>query len=164
MRALAQDDEQVAFWERHTRLGVTLCVVLPLIIALRTSLSDAPAHPDAVLGLAAAVAFASPLILLLPVARMVRSPRGRLFFDGWEAVGVGLTVAFALLDGGLSSPYVLIFFVLLAHAALAYPPVGMVVAGAGNLLGYLTVGLLTDGARGVDLLAGSLVLVVATGT
>ena len=75
-----------------------------------------------------------------------------------------LTVLFCLLGGGADSPYVLIFFVLLAHAALACPPVGMLIAGAGNVLGYLVVALVGGGAAPVDLLMGALVLVVATGT
>ena len=164
VRALAEDDEQVAFWERHTRLGVVLCVVLPAVVAGHTVAQAAPEHPYAVYALAAAVALLSPLILLVPVARLVRHPLGRLFFDGWEAVGTGLVVAFALLDGGADSPYTMIFYVLLAHAALAYPPVGMAIAGAGNVVGYLVVCVFGGGVPAADVVAGVLLLAVATGT
>ena len=164
VQALARDEEQVGFWLRHTRLGVALCVVLPSVAALRTLLATDPSHPHQVLALAAVVVLSSPLLLLVPVPRLVRHPRGRWFFDAWEATGVALVVVFALLDGGAESPYLLFLYVLLAHAALAYPPAGMLLAGAGNLFGYLTVALVGGDVAAAELLTGSLTLVVATAT
>jgi diguanylate cyclase (GGDEF)-like protein len=116
-----------------------------------------------VLALAAAVALPSPLLLLVPVDRLVRHPRGRLFFDLWEAAGIGLVIAFCLLDGGVTSPYVFFLFVLLAHAALAYPPVGVAIAGSIIVLGYISMGVLGGGLPAQDLLLGVCILVVATG-
>jgi diguanylate cyclase (GGDEF)-like protein len=167
MRALAEDDEQVAFWQRHTWTGVALCVVLPLVVVGRTALStgaSAPEHALTLYALAAAVALPAPLVLLVPVPRLVRHPSGRWFFDCWEATGVALVTVFILLDGGLDSPYVMFFYVLLAHAALSYPPLGMLLAGAGNIAGYLTVGLVAGDPSVQHLLAGVLTLAVATGT
>ena len=94
--------------------------------------------------------------------RLVRAPRGRLFFDAWEGVGIALVIVFCLLDGGVSSPYTLFLFVLLAHAALAYPPVGVALAGSFILIGYLAMGLVSGGS--VDTLVVALTLVVATAT
>jgi len=162
VRALAEDDEQVAFWQRHTWTGVALCVVLPLIVVVHTALT-APEHSLALYVLAAAVALPAPLLLLVPVARVVRHPRGRWFFDIWEAAGVALVATFALLDGGVQSPFALFFYVLLPHAALSYPPLGMLIAGAGNIAGYLTVGLVAGDASPVHLLAGACTMAVATG-
>lgn len=164
MRALAQDEERVAFWRRHTVSGVVLCVVLPVIIALRTLTSPAPPHSAWVLLLAAAVAIPAPLLLLVPVERLVRHQRGRLFFDAWEAAGIALVIVFCLLDGGVRSPYVLFLFILLAHAALAYPPVGVALAGSFIVTGYLAMGLTTGGAPAHDLVVVALALVVTTAT
>ena len=163
MRALAQDEERVAFWHRHTIRGVALCVVLPAILALRTLLAPDPANGPWVLALAAAVAVPSPLILLVPVDRLVRHPRGRLFFDLWEAAGIALVISFCLLDGGVTSPYVFFLFVLMAHAALAYPPVGVAIAGSTIVAGYLAMGVLSGGGLPLhDLLLGACALVAAT--
>jgi diguanylate cyclase (GGDEF)-like protein len=164
MRALAQDEERVAFWRRHTLSGVALCVVLPAIVAVRTLLSTDPSNGPWVLALAAAVAVPSPLLLLVPVDRLVRHPRGRLFFDLWEAAGIGLVIVFCLLDGGVTSPYVFFLFVLLAHGALAYPPVGVAIAGSTIVLSYVAMGVLDGGLPAPDLLQGALALLVATGT
>ncbi len=163
MRALAQDEERVAFWRRHTVSGIVLCEVLPAIIAVRTLTTDPP-RAGLVLAVAAVVAATAPLLALIPVDRLVRHPRGRLFFDAWEAAGIALVIAFCLLDRGVDSPYVLFLFVLLAHAALAYPPVGVALAGSTILVGYLGVGLGVGGAPADDVLVGALALAVATAT
>ncbi len=164
VRALAEDEERVAFWRRHTVSGVALCVGLPAIIATRTWMS--PAAPNGVwtLLLCAVVALSAPLLLFVPVERLVRHPRGRIFFDTWEAAGIGLVIAFCLLDGGADSPYALFLFVLLAHAALAYPPVGVALAGSTIVAGYLAVGLADGGVPAEDLVVGALALVAAVAT
>lgn len=163
MRALAQDEERVAFWRRHTISGIVLCEVIPAIIAVRTWTTAAP-RAGVILALAAAVAGSAPLLALIPVDRLVRSPWGRLFFDAWEAVGIALVITFCLLDDGADSPYVLFLFVLLAHAALAYPPVGVALAGTTILVGYLGMGLGVGGVPADEVLVGALALVVATAT
>src|SRR5918997_573797 len=161
MRALAQDEERVAFWRRHTVSGIVLCEVMPAIIAVRTVMTDVP-HEGLVLGLAAAVAGPAPLLALLPVDRLVRHPRGRLFFDAWEALGIALVITFCLLDAGADSPYALFLFILLAHAALAYPPAGVALAGTTILAGYLAMGLGLGGVPADHVLVGGLALAVAT--
>ena len=93
----------------------------------------------------------------MPVERLVRHPRGGWFFYVWEACGVALVAVFALLDDGARSPYVSIFYVLLAHAALAYPPAGMALTGAGIIGAYLGLAI-AAGSPG----AAELVFVVVT--
>ncbi len=153
----------MAFWRRHTRLGVALCIALPLIAVVRIAVSPSGEHDLLVLSVAVAVAGTSPLLLLVPVERLVRHPRGRIFYDLWEGVGIALVMFIARFDGGARSPYVTMFFVLLAHAALAYPPVGMFIAGSANIAAYLLVGLLAGDPAGV-VVVGALALALATGT
>jgi diguanylate cyclase (GGDEF)-like protein len=141
MRALADDDEQVAFWVRHTRLGVGLCFALPLVLIGYTLLSDDAPHPGLSVALAAAVCVLSPLLLLVPVRRLVHSPYGGWFFYGWEAGGIALVLLFAALDRGAGSPLVAFYYVLLAHAALAYPPSGLAVTGGGTIVAILGLAL-----------------------
>jgi diguanylate cyclase (GGDEF)-like protein len=161
---LADDDEQVAFWVRHTRLGVALCVVLPLLLIGYTLTSDGAPHPALSVALAAAVCLLSPLLLLVPVPRLVRSVYGGWFFYGWEAAGIALVVMFAALDRGAGSPLVSFFYVLLAHAALAYPPSGLAVAGGGTIAAYLGLGLLGPHTATELLLLKAAILAVATAT
>jgi diguanylate cyclase (GGDEF)-like protein len=163
VRILAADEEKVAFWRRHTLVGVALCVVLPAIVALDTWLTPDPVNAPARYALSVGVAAPSLLLLLVPVDRVVRHRYGRLFFDVWEAAGLALVLGIALLDGGGTSPYLHFLYVLLAHAALAYPPAGMVVAGGVAVAGYLGVAWL--GAADVPahaLLTGILTLGMTT--
>lgn len=164
MRKLGGDAEQVAFWRRHMGLGIGLCFVLPGLVLVRTFLT--PDHPHRVgLTLLAVTTLAlAPALLLVRVERVVESTYGRLFFDAWEAVGVVLVTVVAVLDGGSSSLYVFFYFVVLAHAALAYPPAGMVIAGLGVTGGYLTAGVVAGGTPVVDLVFGVLMIAVATAT
>ncbi|SDD11034.1 diguanylate cyclase (GGDEF) domain-containing protein [Geodermatophilus telluris] len=164
MRPLAQDEERVDFWRRHTIGGVVLCVVLPVIVLVRTWITAGVPNAAVIVPIALAVAVPAPLLLLVPVERLVRHPRGRLFYDAWEAAGIALVIVLCLLDGGTTSPYVLFLFVLLAHAALAYPPIGVALAGTTIVAGYLTMGLVDGSLRPSDLLVGVLALAVATGT
>lgn len=161
---LATDEEQLGFWRRHTHLGAALCVALPAIVIVRTLALPAPMHVVPTLVLYGTVLVLAPFVLLVPVERVVGHRRGRLFFDAWEAVGVALVSAAVLLDGGAESPYVMFFYVLLAHAALAYPPVGMVLAGNVIVTAYLLTGVVGGGVSAPDLLQGALTLIVATGT
>jgi diguanylate cyclase (GGDEF)-like protein len=164
MQALAHDPEAVAFWRRHTVVGVLLCVLLPVVAALHTWATPGAPNAAARYGVCAAVAVLSPLLLRVPVERVVRHRYGRLFFDAWELSGLAGVLTMAVLDGGGASDYLLFLYVLLAHAALAYPPVGMVIAGLVALAGYL--GVSTIGAADVpiaDLVFGACTLLLTTG-
>jgi diguanylate cyclase (GGDEF)-like protein len=164
VRQLADDDEQVSFWVRHTRLGVGLCVLLPVLLVGYTLVSrDAP-HPRLTIVLATAVCVLSPLLLLVPVRRLVLTRYGGWFFYGWEAGGIALVLLFAALDHGAGSPVVAFFYVLLAHAALAYPPAGMAVTGGGAITAYLALGILGNPTPFDALLLGAATLAAATGT
>ena len=157
------DEEKVAFWRRHTLVGVALCVLLPAIVVLDTWLSPDAANAAARYAWSMGVALSSLLVLLVPIDRVVRHPCGRLFFDLWEAAGLGVVLVVAVLDGGVTSPYLHFLYVLLAHAALAYPPAGMVVAGGVAVAGYFLVAW--AGAADVPahaLVSGTLTLVMTT--
>ena len=164
MRVLTDDDEQVAFWVRHTRLGVGLCVVLPVVLIGYELPSDVVPHRSLSVALATAIGLLSPLLLLVPIPRLVRSAHGAWFFYGWEAGGIALVLVFAGLDGGAGSPLVAFFYVLLAHAALAYPPAGMAVAGGGTIAAFLGLGLLGPPTPPELLVLKAATLAVATAT
>jgi len=164
VRILAQDEEKAAFWRRHTYVGVVLCVLLPAIVVLDTLLTGDRQHLGAKLVVCLGFALLSPLLLLVPVDRVVRHPLGRLFFDAWEAAGLLGVLAAVALDGGARSPYTSFLYVLLAHAALAYPPAGMVLAGCLAVAGYLAVGVLVGDVTAHHLVTGSLTLLMSTAT
>jgi hypothetical protein len=161
---LAQDDGKVAFWRRHTRVGVLLCIVLPAVGVLDTWLTPGASNPGARYAICVTVAALAPALLLVDVDRVVRHRFGRLFFDVWELAGLVLVLAMALLDGGGTSMYLHFLYVLLAHAALSYPPVGMTVAGLVAVTGYLGVHWLGVADRPLhEVVTGTLTLLLTTG-
>lgn len=140
MRPIADDDERAAFWVRHVRVGVVQSELAGLVAAVY-ALADprsATSKPW-LLTLAAVVVVGSPVLLMLPVARIVRSGYGSLFFYLWSFTVTGFVALAASLDGGAASPMVILLFLTLTYAGLAYPPLGVALMGAVMVTAYLAV-------------------------
>lgn len=155
-------EQRVASWRRHTIIGVALCVVLPALAFIRTLALEVP-HRTLMVVLMAATIVLSPLMLLVPLRTVVAHPRGRLFVDAWTTAGVGLVSLMVYLDGGAASPYVLFYFVLLAHSVLVYPPVRMMIVGGLVVGSYVVVGARVGGVPGVQLVLGGAALLLVAG-
>ena len=129
-RQLAADDDRAAYWVRHVRLGVALTEFAALAVIGYVLLTPGTAQRTAVLlGLAGTAVLAAPLLLVLPVARMVRDPRGSLLFYCWSLAVTGLVAVGSRVDGGASSPLFALLFITLGFMAVAYPPWGVVAMG-----------------------------------
>jgi diguanylate cyclase (GGDEF)-like protein len=130
-RPLAGDDDRVAYWIRHVRSGVVLSVIAAVAVMVYALVTPTPAHHSPViLALGPLVVLGSPLILLLPLAAMMRDSRGPLFFYLWSIADTALVAIAARIDGGADSPLFTILFITLAFMAVAYPPYGVVAMGA----------------------------------
>jgi diguanylate cyclase (GGDEF)-like protein len=139
-RTLAEDDDRAAYWVRHVRHGVVLSELS--VVAVLGYLFLAPErggpHP-VLLGLAALVMFAAPLLLKLPLAEMMRDRRGPLFFYAWS-ITVTLVVSIAArLDGGAGSPLFSLLFITLGFMSATYPPYGVAVMGSFMTASYVLV-------------------------
>ncbi|SDC88450.1 diguanylate cyclase (GGDEF) domain-containing protein [Geodermatophilus telluris] len=140
LRPLAGDDERVEYWVRHVRTGVLLTQLCGWTTLAH--LFFAPSSPQVDLGLlalAGGVVLLSPLLLALPLRQMMRDLRGCLLFYGWSLATTIVVALGARLDGGTSSPFWTMLFVTLAFMAVAYPPVGVALTGAGMALAHLFV-------------------------
>jgi diguanylate cyclase (GGDEF)-like protein len=141
-RTLAEDDERAAYWVRHVRSGVILSVIAATAIGIYALLTPSPAHHDPVLlVLAPLVVLASPGLLLLPLADMVRDRRGPALFYLWSLAVTALITVAAVRDGGSASPLFSVLFLTLAYMAVAYPPYGVVAMGAVMTGDYVVVAL-----------------------
>ena len=137
-RQLADDDDRAAYWVRHVRLGVALTEVSALAVVAYALVTPGTATRTAVLlGLAGTAVLAAPVLLVLPVAQMVRDRRGSLLFYGWSLAVTGLVTAASRVDGGASSPLFALLFITLGFMAVAYPPWGVVTTGAVMTGAYL---------------------------
>ncbi len=141
LRPLAADEARARFWVRHVRVGVVLTEVSASVVVAYVAFADRP-HRPAILATAAVVVVASPLLLLLPMQRMSTSRRGPLLFYAWSIAVTVVVAVIALLDGGAESPLVWLFVLTLTFAALAYPPLGVMLVGSFMVAAYLTVAAL----------------------
>lgn len=158
IRPLAQDDERAAFWLRHVQVGVVQSELGALLVAVYALLAGRPAT-GVLLVLCVVVAVTSPAPLALPLERIVRSPRGALFFYAWSLTITSFVAAVAILDGGAGSPLVLLLFLPMTYVGLAYPPLGVALMGAmltGTYLAIATTG--APPAHQMLLMTGTLVL------
>ena len=130
-RRLAEDDDRVAYWIRHVRNGVLLSQIAGLAGLGYTLLTPTAAHHSPVLVVVASlIVVASPLLLRLPLAAMMRDHRGPMLFYGWSILVTALVTIASRLDGGAASPLFSLLFLTLAYMAVAYPPCGVVAVGA----------------------------------
>ncbi len=137
-RQLAADDDRAAYWVRHVRLGVWLTEVSALAVIGYALLTPGTATRTAVLlALAGTAVLAAPLLLVLPVAAMVRDRRGSVLFYGWSLAVTGLVAVGSRVDGGAGSPLYALLFITLGFLAVAYPPWGVVAMGAVMTGAYL---------------------------
>jgi diguanylate cyclase (GGDEF)-like protein len=142
-RQLAEDDDRVAYWVRHVRIGVLLSEIAAFAALGYLLLTGTPGHDSRVLyGLIALVIVGTPAVFLLPLAEMMRDSRGSLLFYAWSIAVTAIVAVACRIDGGGTSPLYSLLFLTLAFMALAYPPGGVVAMGT--------------------LMAGTYVLVVAS--
>ncbi|WP_156036502.1 diguanylate cyclase [Blastococcus sp. URHD0036] len=144
-RPLAEDEDRVAYWVHHVRLGVLLTEFGGLAALGYTFLTPTAArlHPVlfAVCGLAI---LGAPLLLLLPLPAMMRDARGPVMFYGWSAGTTVLVVIGTRIDGGADSALICLLFLTLGFMSAAFQPAGVVVMGGFMVTSYLAVDVLPE--------------------
>ena len=137
-RPLAGDDDRVAYWVRHVRIGVLLSEIAAAAVIGYVLLTHSPGRNNAViLTLCGVVMAGVPLLLFLPLAEMMRDSRGPTMFYLWSIATSALVIVGTRLDGGPSSPLDALLFLTLTFLAVAYSPYGVVVMGGLMTAAYL---------------------------
>src|SRR6478672_10646 len=84
-RPLARDDTRVAYWIRHVRLGVLVSEISAWAVVGYVLITHSAGRGNpGILALCATVIVACPLLLLLPLAAMMRDSRGPTMFYLWS--------------------------------------------------------------------------------
>ena len=137
-RPLAEDDARVAYWIRHIRIGVLLSELSALAVIGYVLLTHSAGRDNPViLGLCGLVMVSCPLLLLLPLAAMMRDSRGPTMFYAWSIATSTLVIIGTRLDGGPSSPLDALLFLTLTFLAVAYSPYGVLAMGGLMTAAYL---------------------------
>jgi diguanylate cyclase (GGDEF)-like protein len=144
-RPLAEDDDRVAYWVHHVRLGVLLTEVGGLAALGYTFLTPTAAHLHPVLFAVCGLAvLGAPTLLFLPLPAMMRDARGPLMFYGWSAGTTVLVVVGTRIDGGADSALICLLFLTLGFMSAAFQPAGVVVMGGFMVAAYLVVDVLPE--------------------
>ncbi|HEX3434979.1 MAG TPA: EAL domain-containing protein [Solirubrobacteraceae bacterium] len=89
---------------------------------------------------------AAVLIQRLPTERIVRSRLREPFFMAWSLLDFAMLVIGTVLDGGTTSPLVLVFFIPVVFSSMSYPLASVVALGVVSVLSYLGVALTVGGS------------------
>jgi diguanylate cyclase (GGDEF)-like protein len=119
---------------------ITLLVCLALGVWIAATWSQP--HRAAMCVLAVLAATSAGGVTLLPARRIATGPYREAFFITWSLLDVGLILALAGFDGGVSSPAVLLLFLTLIFSALSYPLASMALVAVVSVLGVTALGLL----------------------
>ena len=107
-------------------------------------------HRDLIIAATVLGLLSVPVLLVLPGERIVRSRYADLFFIGWSVSDILLVAAIAGLDGGSTSPYVLLLVLPFLFAALAYTPRAVAVVGLVDLVALAVLAFAVGGGLPLD--------------
>ena len=107
-------------------------------------------HRDLIIAATVLGLLSVPVLLALPGERIVRSRYADLFFIGWSVSDILLVAAIAGLDGGSTSPYVLLLVLPFLFAALAYTPRAVAVVGLVDIVVLAVLAFAVGGGLPLD--------------
>jgi diguanylate cyclase (GGDEF)-like protein len=144
-RPLAEDDDRVAYWVHHVRLGILLTEFGGLAALGYTFLTPTAGRLHPVLFVVCGLAvFGAPLLLLLPLPAMMRDARGSILFYAWSAGTTVLVVIGTRIDGGADSALICLLFLILGFMCAAFQPAGVVVMGGFMVVSYVAIDVLPE--------------------
>jgi diguanylate cyclase (GGDEF)-like protein len=155
------DPGYLRFRQGSVKLGclTTLCAAVLITVYLAGTWNDAP-NRDAIAALTGVALASVAAMMLLRAERIVDTRWCDVFFGLWSASFVGIIIAFALLDGGASSPLAILLFPVVVFAGLCYPLRMAILVGVEGVLGIAVITIaMPDGAGKATLfIAGCLAL------
>jgi signal transduction histidine kinase len=151
LRPAGSDDSRADFWVRHVRVGVAISEVASIIASAYFLLADRP-HKYVALTIAVLVMVVTPFLLLLPIARLAAGLGGLAIFYLWSVAIVVVISTVALLDGGVESPLNWLLLLAMVYAALAYPPLGVVLIGVYTTAAFGLIAVLDSAVNSYSLM------------
>jgi diguanylate cyclase (GGDEF)-like protein len=152
------DDAQQTFWRAHLRIGFGVFLGDALAVLLYLFLTPHGPHRAVLIAMAGGwIAFALVNLLLAP--RVAAKHWRARFSTTWTILSAFAVAGFAALDGGLDSPVVLLLFLPVGFAALAFTPAAAVACGLSTLA---SVSIITFCVSHVHLSRESVFMLLAT--
>jgi diguanylate cyclase (GGDEF)-like protein len=117
-----------------------------------------------ILAITALGLLSAPVVMAMPLERIVCSRYCEVFFVAWSVADIALIATIAGLDGGSQSAYTLLLVLPFLFAALSYPPRTIALVGLFDLIAVFTLALGVGGGfplSGFGLFAGLCVALLA---
>jgi diguanylate cyclase (GGDEF)-like protein len=134
-----------AFWVNHIRASTVLYGLCNIAVWVYLGLTHAKSHRPAILAVAV-FGLAAAIVMDRCRHRIARGSHHLTVLYAWSSLTYGFVALISYLDGGASSPLVLLLFIALSYTSLAYPPHAVLAFSALAVAVYL--GLATVAAAG----------------
>ena len=152
---------------RMIAAGIWLSVLLLACVAAWIAVTWTQPHRGGMLAMAAGAALVTAIIAILPHERIVASRWREPFSLSWSLSLVAFIAVAAGLDDGVRSPIVLLLFLTLVFAALAYPRWAVAVVSGASLLAVVALSQVSgrhgSGPTGPVYLVGLMLALAVTG-
>jgi diguanylate cyclase (GGDEF)-like protein len=132
------------------RVGIWLSAIVCLGCAVYALGTWEQPNRDWILAVIGVGLLSVPLMLRLPLERIIRGPLREPFFVAWSVGDVVLIGACAGFDGGSQSPFMLLLVLPFLFAALSYPARPIIAVGIAELAAFLILAFVVGGGLPFD--------------
>ncbi|MGZ5331406.1 MAG: putative bifunctional diguanylate cyclase/phosphodiesterase [Solirubrobacterales bacterium] len=134
---IPEDEMQVRL--SAVRVGIWMSVIVGIGCAIYALATWDEPNRDAILAIAILGLLSGPLVERMPVRRIILSRYREPFFIVWSALDIVFIAVLAALDGGIQSPFGLLFVLPLLYGALTYPLWATALVGVIAICSYIAV-------------------------
>jgi len=135
------DPADARFFQRAKLIGVLLTVACCTFIGGYLAWTWSHPHRTAMSFIAVGCAIGSLLLLVVPT-QVLKGRWRDAFFLAWSGAIIVIVAVFIALDGGVDeSPLVVITFLPLIFATVAYPPVPMIIVAVAVVVTFVAMGI-----------------------
>lgn len=145
------------YWRTHMQIGFGVFLGEALAILVYLGLTPHGPHRPVLFGMAVAWLVLAVTNLALVSKLAAKSWRDR-FSMLWTVLAAFAIAGFAVLDGGMDSPVVLLLFLPISYAALSFSPIQALICGASTLA---SAAILTVHDPGLRVSEGTLAMLLA---
>ncbi len=145
-----KDPGYLRFRQGSVKLGCLTTLAAVASVGAYIACTWGEPHRGTMAALIGAAALSVVVMFVTRAERIVATRWCDVFFGAWSSADLAIIIALAILDGGVDSPLVMVFFPVLVFAGLCYPLGMAVFVGFGGVASTLAVGLATP-THGADL-------------
>jgi HD-GYP domain-containing protein (c-di-GMP phosphodiesterase class II) len=130
---------ELAFGQSSIRAGVRVTLALAVSAVAYLAATPSGAHRTLLLAIVAVAVLDAAVMARFSRRRMALAHHNDLLLTGWNLGHIAVAIVASVLDSGSQSPFVAIFFISVAFAAVSLPTRHVIVVAAADLGGLAAV-------------------------